>query len=186
MKQCFRSKCFQPVRQPPSGGCVLKLYTYIPDNIALMQPPSGGCVLKLSQVKQSLKMKDAAAFGRLCVETIADELSSKPNKTQPPSGGCVLKQFMNDVKKQFGLQPPSGGCVLKRATARMIFPLTFAAAFGRLCVETGVYGWNWTAYRAAAFGRLCVETYCRLVKKDGELAAAFGRLCVETCTILKF
>ena len=58
-------------------------------------------------------MLNAAAFGRLCVET--DYLPSAPTMPyQPPSGGCVLKQ---------------GHCRL--------FPARHApAAFGRLCVET--------------------------------------------------
>ena len=33
-----------------------------------------------------------AAFGRLCVETIALIACSLVLATQPPSGGCVLKQ----------------------------------------------------------------------------------------------
>ena len=35
----------------------------------MRQPPSGGCVLKLKDVAQSLQSGVAAAFGRLCVET---------------------------------------------------------------------------------------------------------------------
>ena len=35
-----------------------------------MQPPSGGCVLKLFGVATTGAMVIAAAFGRLCVETI--------------------------------------------------------------------------------------------------------------------
>ena len=34
-----------------------------------MQPPSGGCVLKLFQFSGFVKSPLAAAFGRLCVET---------------------------------------------------------------------------------------------------------------------
>ena len=33
--------------QPPSGGCVLKLYEKTPPPETVTQPPSGGCVLKL-------------------------------------------------------------------------------------------------------------------------------------------
>ena len=33
------------------------------------QPPSGGCVLKLSFDLKSNEFEEAAAFGRLCVET---------------------------------------------------------------------------------------------------------------------
>ncbi len=34
-------------RQPPSGGCVLKLLRYYRLLHQYVQPPSGGCVLKL-------------------------------------------------------------------------------------------------------------------------------------------
>ena len=34
--------------QPPSGGCVLKLTTYLLSGDFKTQPPSGGCVLKLT------------------------------------------------------------------------------------------------------------------------------------------
>ena len=34
-----------------------------------MQPPSGGCVLKQHQLDINSYAVDAAAFGRLCVET---------------------------------------------------------------------------------------------------------------------
>ena len=36
-------------------------------------------------------------------------------------------------------QPPSGGCVLKPVLASALTTGAGAAAFGRLCVETGVY-----------------------------------------------
>ena len=36
------------IKQPPSGGCVLKLILTRSDElVAWKQPPSGGCVLKL-------------------------------------------------------------------------------------------------------------------------------------------
>ena len=60
--------------QPPSGGCVLKQtqqYLWI---TLYLQPPSGGCVLK-PQIPELLEQKPkAAAFGRLCVETICCEV----------------------------------------------------------------------------------------------------------------
>ena len=55
-----------------------------------------------------------------------------------------------------------------------------AAAFGRLCVETGTAVRGCDTLGAAAFGRLCVET-CGLFNRVAAVpAAAFGRLCVET------
>ena len=56
----------------------------------------------------------AAAFGRLCVETIAEGQPVDLYQLQPPSGGCVLKH---------SVCPLRGGDYA-------------AAAFGRLCVET--------------------------------------------------
>ena len=37
-----------PTRQPPSGGCVLKLIGHLHITCPVIQPPSGGCVLKLT------------------------------------------------------------------------------------------------------------------------------------------
>ena len=70
--------------------------------------------------------------------------------------------------------------MLKHAQMPQI-PLTvFAAAFGRLCVETVAGGDGNERDKAAAFGRLCVETFRQYPKESEFLAAAFGRLCVET------
>ena len=55
--------------QPPSGGCVLKLFTNNGSKACLVQPPSGGCVLKqIFNLLQAVALRPAA-FGRLCVET---------------------------------------------------------------------------------------------------------------------
>ena len=54
--------------QPPSGGCVLKLFLNFNLWRIKKQPPSGGCVLKRAM---------GGKYNRL--------------KKQPPSGGCVLK-----------------------------------------------------------------------------------------------
>ena len=56
------------------------------------------------------------------------------------------------------MQPPSGGCVLKPSRLLRLLFRVCAAAFGRLCVETGYVGQNLHCWTAAAFGRLCVET----------------------------
>ena len=55
--------------QPPSGGCVLKLFAHALQSQVDKQPPSGGCVLK----------------------RVLDDYGTLVFK-QPPSGGCVLKQ----------------------------------------------------------------------------------------------
>ena len=55
--------------QPPSGGCVLKQDVLQQHGINSPQPPSGGCVLKLLMSVILIPPLDAAAFGRLCVET---------------------------------------------------------------------------------------------------------------------
>ena len=59
--------------------------------LEMWQPPSGGCVLKRRDAYINTCAIDAAAFGRLCVETGLTRLVSMPNNQQPPSGGCVLK-----------------------------------------------------------------------------------------------
>ena len=53
-----------------------------------------------------------AAFGRLCVETMGQQLGSREDR-QPPSGGCVLKLVILRRVRRLRKQPPSGGCVLK-------------------------------------------------------------------------
>ena len=57
------------------------------------------------------------------------------------------------------MQPPSGGCVLKpEIDMEILLNKCFAAAFGRLCVETPTKAISLVGAFAAAFGRLCVET----------------------------
>ena len=55
--------------QPPSGGCVLKRFLPPPPISYAPQPPSGGCVLKRLINVLLPTRRQAAAFGRLCVET---------------------------------------------------------------------------------------------------------------------
>ena len=42
--------------QPPSGGCVLKLFGMGLRRVGHLQPPSGGCVLKLLVLIYILKL----------------------------------------------------------------------------------------------------------------------------------
>ena len=70
--------------------------------------------------------------------------------------------------------------MLKLSIRETSYLAKYAAAFGRLCVETQAEIDSFYRQEAAAFGRLCVET--QSISGDGltVLAAAFGRLCVET------
>ena len=61
------------------------------------QPPSGGCVLKLFALCPACPPPDPAAFGRLCVETFHHIFIVLRFQYQPPSGGCVLKQFKGNA-----------------------------------------------------------------------------------------
>ena len=56
--------------QPPSGGCVLKRLMKRSRLTKGRQPPSGGCVLKQQALTAAAQDSNAAAFGRLCVETL--------------------------------------------------------------------------------------------------------------------
>ena len=78
------------ISQPPSGGCVLKLFKFGCQISAAEQPPSGGCVLKPPATTTFRCRINAAAFGRLCVET-SFGFDGVDDFKQPPSGGCVLK-----------------------------------------------------------------------------------------------
>ena len=57
------------IRQPPSGGCVLKQHCEHVNAMLLRQPPSGGCVLKRLSIDIAKVTITAATFGWLCVET---------------------------------------------------------------------------------------------------------------------
>ena len=70
--------------------------------------------------------------------------------------------------------------MLKPLTEAFYSEVKRAAAFGRLCVETGDVWEVLSEHPAAAFGRLCVETVQYLMAFAKIAAAAFGRLCVET------
>ena len=50
---------------------MLKLVIESSANSNAKQPPSGGCVLKLAESVSKGMENDAAAFGRLCVETLS-------------------------------------------------------------------------------------------------------------------
>ena len=101
----------------------------------MLQPPSGGCVLKLATCSPCRRQRIAAAFGRLCVETQLKTLGVEFGE-QPPSGGCVLKPALEDLETAWLSQPPSGDCVLKQLYRLIEQFVCLAAAFGRLCVET--------------------------------------------------
>ena len=119
----------------------------------------------------------AAAFGRLCVETIFP-VSRVCFAVQPPSGGCVLKPRFEKYHWHVNRQPPSGGCVLKHES-KASMDSKLSAAFGRLCVET---------FLLQLFAYLSNQPPsggCVLKLKLGLIGltiptAAFGRLCVET------
>ena len=150
-----------------------------------LQPPSGGCVLKRNRRGRAVQPTGAAAFGRLCVETMPAARCSRV-VPQPPSGGCVLKPAGQAGQALANAQPPSGGCVLKQFIWAGLDDDAPAAAFGRLCVETHPDGAAAMSAPAAAFGRLCVETLRRFPYRLNWWAAAFGRLCVETFSVQFF
>ena len=68
-------------------------------------------------------------------------------------------------------QPPSGGCVLKQLRHSHSNKTQLAAAFGRLCVETGGRLLLPTFTKAAAFGRLCVETLTEIMRPNLSLGS---------------
>ena len=100
--------------QPPSGGCVLKLFEGQIRIAKLIQPPSGGCVLKLTYTHTALS-----------------------DRAQPPSGGCVLKPD-GGSPRPLDLEPAAFGrlCVETAKLERHWRGDGCPAAFGRLCVET--------------------------------------------------
>ena len=61
-------------------------------------------MLKQAKINMNLEQYVPAAFGRLCVETIANLSIFIFLSIQPPSGGCVLKQ---DILRWVGVACPS-------------------------------------------------------------------------------
>ena len=121
----------------------------------------------------------AAAFGRLCVETLI-EYSQLPIHCAAAFGRLCVETCRESCLRFRRRQPPSGGCVLKLRPVVCLNSCACAAAFGRLCVETLKSVILSIPVAAAAFGRLCVETSYLGAVCGNPPAAAFGRLCVET------
>ena len=121
-----------------------------------------------------------AAFGRLCVETVAAKALLIRQWSQPPSGGCVLKHVPR-YSAVFSFCPAAFGRLCVETLGRhQALVGSVPAAFGRLCVETQANEWLPILARPAAFGRLCVETGKNQYQFGTVCPAAFGRLCVET------
>ena len=101
-----------------------------------MQPPSGGCVLKLYERDIYRLLVEAAAFGRLCVETRNSSFVSRSAPAAAFGRLCVETVVKMIFANLLIRQPPSGGCVLKQDVIAGFNTSEKAAAFGRLCVET--------------------------------------------------
>ena len=122
------------------------------------QPPSGGCVLKLFARAGLSMFRWPAAFRRLCVETLNDWLYLPAWAAQPPSGGCVLKPCRRTSLRDSLNQPPSGGCVLKRLGQENARHGACQPPSGGCVLKlNGEYTCE-QALKPAAFRRLCVET----------------------------
>ena len=92
-------------------------------------------MLKLLKWNRVVARKCAAAFGRLCVETLKLVVTRSTSKAAAFGRLCVETEDLEEVISEI-LQPPSGGCVLKLHKPHPHNYLKIAAAFGRLCVET--------------------------------------------------
>ena len=99
------------------------------------QPPSGGCVLKLRAFDGISARARAAAFGRLCVETPAT-VGEMRTFRQPPSGGCVLKRQAGCTFFRRVEAAAFGRLCVETSNSTNFHMEDNAAAFGRLCVET--------------------------------------------------
>ena len=69
-------------KQPPSRGCVLKLFAILKAQKLIEQPPSRGCVLKHDLCMDSVFLRNAAAFARLCVETFIHQYNGRASSTE--------------------------------------------------------------------------------------------------------
>ena len=78
----------------------------------MKQPPSGGCVLKRPIKALSVSDGKAATFGWLCVETDVADLAQRGTAAATFGWLCVETFCLATIALML-LQPPSGGCVLK-------------------------------------------------------------------------
>ena len=137
MKHNLTPKILDSCAQPPSGGCVLKLFPSRPAFSqhrpaafgrlcvetctglcrprSRFQPPSGGCVLKLAGINESEESENQPPSGG-CVLKLMRRAAFRCRYGQPPSGGCVLKHVRAGIGRHGRIQPPSGGCVLKQSS----------------------------------------------------------------------
>ena len=99
--------------QPPSGGCVLKLYNDNGLRMLATAAAFGRLCVETHAQKQLASPPMAAAFGRLCVETPPGESMTRAMAAAAFGRLCVETERLKSVGKSLG-QPPSGGCVLKR------------------------------------------------------------------------
>ena len=81
-------------KQPPSRGCVLKLFRIDIASAGFSQPPSRGCVLKQTKDTDGLIRYDRQPPSRGCVLKPAGSYLNEPPQPQPPSRGCVLKPLV--------------------------------------------------------------------------------------------
>ena len=126
---------FNGLEQPPSGGCVLKPLEWRPlYNSRCSRLRAAVC---WNRSTNSIMLPFyAAAFGRLCVETYLLHHTLHKINPQPPSGGCVLKQHGISYHQMLKLRSRLRAAVCWNLSFLHLVFLFYAAAFGRLCVET--------------------------------------------------
>ena len=108
-------QCWRVYRQPPSGGCVLKLSTPLILAPKYCAATFGWlCVETFFDLSNCKKIEKAATFGWLCVETSLT--ASGPWALFAATFGwlCVETLKRQIMKLRAIRQPPSGGCVLKQ------------------------------------------------------------------------
>ena len=113
LKLYCKQKNSPVIKQPPSGGCVLKHLIVEIHRTAYWQPPSGGCVLKQST-------NQLVEFGT----------------EQPPSGGCVLKPITVKIHTIIPVAATFGWLCVETMFFLSMGCQNQAATFGWLCVET--------------------------------------------------
>ena len=100
-------------RQPPSGGCVLKLHS--PSELVFGRDPAafGRLCVETSSRTARKSTCPPAAFGRLCVETAPCD-SFSAHSSPAAFGRLCVETALGRAKSCTTAQPPSGGCVLKQ------------------------------------------------------------------------
>ena len=115
---------------------MLKLFIDVAKRYEVEAAAFGRLCVETEILDVMFKLEEAAAFGRLCVETFIESQIDAGEYAAAFGRLCVETIMRCKCRHLRWGQSPSGGCVLKQKSSCFCSAARIAAAFGRLCVET--------------------------------------------------